>query len=298
MTLPITIDADKIITLTLEPNQGPMCILDEGLIRRIDESVKALPRDAKGLILSSGSPRVFVAGADLKSIMAMSHDELERYLGYGHRVFGSLCALPYPTVAALNGAALGGGLELAMHCDGLVASPAPVINGQVKPYPIGLPEAGLKICPGWGGTNLLPARVRDIADALRRTATGKTWLVTELGDNGLIDAFSQTPESLQAKAKNWLLKHPNLHAQRRDEQPLRWIGRPNLVNQVTMAAIGVRDELGSADPAASCLRAVFAGLERGWPAALVVERQELNRLRATPEGHGAIQAFFDKTAKK
>src|SRR5688572_11348723 len=170
--LPIAVDADHITTITIEPNQGPMVILDHAIIKRLAATFSIVSEQKPaGVILASGSPRVFIAGADLKSIAAMSVSELENYLRYGQEVFGLLCTMPCSTVAAINGAVLGGGLEIAMHCDGLVAAPAPIKDGVAKPYPIGLPEAGLCICPGWGGTNLLAARM-DPADALTRTATG------------------------------------------------------------------------------------------------------------------------------
>src|SRR4030095_4414837 len=87
---------------------------------------------------------------------------------------------------AINGAALGGGLELAMHCDGLVAAPPPSRDGAPgKPYPVGLPEAGLGLCPGWGGTNLLPARM-DAADAIRRAASGQTMTDDEGAGGGRV----------------------------------------------------------------------------------------------------------------
>jgi enoyl-CoA hydratase/carnithine racemase len=287
--------------LTLEANQGPMTVLDEALIRRIKATLKLVPATCSGLILASGSPRVFVAGADLKQIQGLDVPALDRYLAFGQRVFGMLCALPCPTVAAINGAALGGGLELAMHCDALIAAPAPMKDGQPgRPYPIGLPEAGLSICPGWGGTNLLPARL-DPADAIRRTATGQTMTLDEAHRAGLLDALAPTPDALIDSAAAWLMEHRTIHGGRRDGLPLRWIGRPNVQAKVLAGYDRVREEfhLGpSTDAARAVLAAVAAGLEHGWPAALDVERRELNRLRHTDAGRAAIQAFFDKAAKK
>ncbi|CAN5711826.1 hypothetical protein BH11PLA1_BH11PLA1_10770 [soil metagenome] len=294
-------DADRIITLTLAPNQGPMCILDEVLIQRLEATLKSLPGGGRalGLVLASGSPRVFIAGADLKSISAMSHADLERYLAFGQRVFGMLCALPFPTVAAINGAALGGGLELAMHCDGLVAAPAPLREGVSKPYPVGLPEAGLSICPGWGGTNLLPARLRDPAAAIRAMCAGKPWPVDAAAELGLFDAVATSGESLLADAKAWLKGNPNVASQRRDGLPLRWIGRADIRARVAAALTTLRDELAALpDAGQACVRALDAGQRDGWPAALKVEREELNRLRAAPAGATAITAFFAKAAAR
>ncbi len=139
-------------TLTLEPNQGPMVVLDHPFLQRLEATIQSIPRTAVGVMVRSGSERVFVAGADLKTIDAWEDPACERYLAYGSRVFGMLADLPCPTAALISGAALGGGLELAMHCDGLIGAPSP----SGKSYPIGLPESGLGLCPGWAGRTSSP----------------------------------------------------------------------------------------------------------------------------------------------
>lgn len=290
-----------IATITLQPNQGPMVVLDLALIQRIEATIKALPAGTRGLILASGSPRVFIAGADLKSIQApdamggggLADDQLDRYLAYGQRVFGMLTDLPYPTAAAINGAALGGGLEIAMHCDALIASPE--CNG--KPYPVGLPEAGLSICPGWGGTNLLPARMNP-AEAIARTASGQTLMISDAISARLFDRVAETPEGLLGTAKAWIAERfGTIPGGRRGGGPSRWIGRPDVRNAVLAALPQVRENLPETESARAVVMAVHAGLDQGWAAALEVERKELTRLRSTPSGRSAIQGFFDKTKK-
>jgi enoyl-CoA hydratase/carnithine racemase len=246
--------------------------------------------------LASASERGFVAGADLKSIMAMNDTELDKYLTYGSKVFGMLSQLPCPTVAAINGAVLGGGLELAMHCDALVAAPAPPRDGQPsKPYPVGLPEAGLSICPGWGGTNLLPARM-DPVEAMHRTATGSPLMFDKAGSAGLFDAVSFSNSQLMDNAKACVKARAARGRPERDGAPLRWIGRHPRAQAGKDALEGIREEISKTESGKAVVEAVEAGLTQGWQAALAVERRQLIRLRNTPAAKEAIAAFFAKAS--
>jgi len=104
--------------------------------------------DWQGLVLT-GKPFVFAAGADLTEFPQMTSPELARAAGKaGHEAFGAIRGLPYRTLAAVNGAAVGGGLELALHCD------FRTVARSVRH--IGFPEVFLGIIPGWGGTQLAP----------------------------------------------------------------------------------------------------------------------------------------------
>ncbi len=298
MTTPLPFHRDEsgpfagIGVLRVESPGKPVVVLNMELVDRLEASLNALPRDLRGLVLASASERVFIAGADLKAIQDLSDSDLHRYLARAGRVYGLIAKLPYPTVAAINGAALGGGLELAMHCDGLVACPG------AKPYPVGLPEAGLSICPGWGGTNLLAARLQDAAKALTLTATGKTMMYDEAQAGGLFDAVAPDASTLIDVAKSWLVNQPARTRDDRDGAPFRWIGRPGTRARVSAALEQVRDAIVTTGPGKAVALAVDAGLSKGWDAALEVEQRELVRLRSAPEGKAAIAAFFEKAAKK
>jgi enoyl-CoA hydratase/carnithine racemase len=281
----------------LEQPGRPVVVLDEDLIRRLESTLKSLPRDVTGLVLASASERVFIAGADLKTISEGDDAELHRYLEFGARVFGMLARLPYPTVAAINGAALGGGLEVAMHCDGLVGAPPAGREGAPgKPYPVGLPEAGLALCPGWGGTNLLPARM-DPVEAIRRTASGQPLTFDEAVSRGVFDRVASSAEALIPTALAWLGERIGRRMER-DGAPLRWIGRPPCAAAVLNALEQVREELSQAEPARAVVQAVEAGLSRGWEAALAMEREKLVHLRHTPAAREALAAFFAKSGGK
>jgi 3-hydroxyacyl-CoA dehydrogenase/enoyl-CoA hydratase/carnithine racemase len=97
----------------------------------------------------TGKPFVFCVGADIDEFaLVRSAASAEAASRAGHRLFGRIRALPFPTVAAINGACLGGGLELALHCD------ARTIASNVRH--VGFPEVALSIIPAWGGTQLAP----------------------------------------------------------------------------------------------------------------------------------------------
>ncbi|MEM9066329.1 MAG: enoyl-CoA hydratase/isomerase family protein [Planctomycetota bacterium] len=280
--LPTQIESG-VVTVTLEQPGRPVVVLDLDLIRRLVATLKAVPQTAAGLILRSASERVFVAGADLNQIQDAGDEQLHQYLQLGARAFGMLCDLPYPTVAAINGAALGGGLELAMHCDALIASiPAS------KPYPVGLPEAGLGLCPGWGGTSMLPSRI-DPAEAIKRTATGKTFLYEEARDAGLFVNIQPEQGGLIEACRAWLAE---AKAPPRDSRPSHCIARKPAV--ALRALEEVESDLPDTPAARAVATCVRVGGESGWEQAIETERRELVGLRHTDEAKAALEAFFAK----
>ena len=116
----------------------------------------------RGLVLT-GKPFVFAAGADLTEFPQLTTPELARSAATaGHGAFAAIRALPFPTLAAINGAAVGGGLEIALHCD------FRTVAGSVRH--LGFPEVFLGIIPGWGGTQLVP-RLVGAANAIELIVT-------------------------------------------------------------------------------------------------------------------------------
>ena len=220
---------DGVHVLFLQPNpekpRGGVVVLDAWLIGEIKSTMAAIAAEKpKGFVLASASQRVFVAGADLAEIDALNDAALDAYLRAGAEAFATIPALGCPSAAAIHGATLGGGLEIAMHCDALVgALPAE----GAKPWQIGLPEAGLCICPGWGGTQMLPARILP-ALAIERTATGQTWPCAE-APQCLFDVRAEAgsgAEGAIAAAINWVKSQDastgcfvSMHAPRRAISP-------------------------------------------------------------------------------
>jgi len=111
-----------------------------------------LESDEWAALVITGKPYFFSAGADLEEFSVRATAGLARGGSRtGHELFGRIGALPYPTVAAINGACLGGGVELALHCE------ARTISTAVRHF--ACPECFLGIVPGWGGTQLVPRLV-------------------------------------------------------------------------------------------------------------------------------------------
>ena len=117
--------------------------------------------DWKGMLLT-GKPFVFCAGADIKEFHEIDPETARLGSRTGHELFRRIAALPYPTLAAINGAALGGGVEIALHCDYRTVSSA------VRHF--AAPEVFLGLFPAWGGTQLVP-RLVGIETAIRFNVT-------------------------------------------------------------------------------------------------------------------------------
>jgi enoyl-CoA hydratase/carnithine racemase len=129
-----------------------MNALNTALLRQLTAHVLAIGADhqIRVVVLSSAAARAFCVGADLKERAAMSDAQIMAQRPVFRAAFGALLALPQPVIAAVQGFALGGGCELALNCDVIVAD----ATAQ-----IGLPEASVGLVPGCGGTQLLARRI-------------------------------------------------------------------------------------------------------------------------------------------
>lgn len=143
-------------------------------------------RDIKRVILASGKPSIFIAGADVTEFSkATSADQAREYTRFGQQTIHRWSKLPQVTVAAINGAALGGGCELAISCDYRVMSDSPKAQ-------IGLPETKLGIFPAWGGATKLP-RLIGLPAALDIILNGKTIDGKRAKRMGLVDEVVPAP---------------------------------------------------------------------------------------------------------
>ena len=122
--------------------------LNQQVLKELEEAISKVAHDSslRALIVTGGGEKAFVAGADIGEMQNYTTAQALMFAQLGHRVLGALEALHVPTIAAVNGFALGGGCELALSCDLIYAS---------EKAKLGLPEVTLAVIPGFGGTQRL-----------------------------------------------------------------------------------------------------------------------------------------------
>lgn len=171
-------EGGAISELVLERHEGKNAFSSQ-MIDSLEEALESIRRDKniRVLIVRSAVDKVFCAGADLKERLAMPEEKVGRFVSRLRDTFDNLATLPIPTIATIDGVALGGGLELALACDIRVAS----ANAT-----LGLPETNLAIIPGAGGTQRLP-RVIGVAKAKQLIFTGARLNGIEAHELGIVN---------------------------------------------------------------------------------------------------------------
>src|ERR1700747_2928347 len=143
---------DHICVLTFDRPESGANIFDAATLDELNEHLDAVEKETslRGLIIASAKKSIFVAGADLKTLLEQAQSgDLRAFIAYGQRVLNRLAELKIPPVAAIHGASAGGGYEVALACDYRIASDDPATR-------IGLPETTLGLIPAWGGRTRLP----------------------------------------------------------------------------------------------------------------------------------------------
>ena len=214
---------DGVVLLTIDQPGAKVNVLTEQLWTDLETAIDSLmPRkEMKGLVIASGKPGVFIAGADLKLLAnapAPNDPAVRAFIELGLRVLEKLEALPFPTCAAIDGAALGGGLELALACDIRIASDNPKVQ-------LGLPEVKLGLIPGWGGTQRLP-RIVGLECASRMLSTGEPLFGAEAVQCGLVEL---APDRLLPAAVELLLHRDVAGVRFAKQQPMEQGERGNML---------------------------------------------------------------------
>ena len=192
--------------VTIERSQGvavirmdrpPMNALNLQMQGELQAAALEVSGDASvGAVIVYGGPSVFAAGADITEMVGMSHSDMAYASQTLHQALTSIATIPQPTIAAINGYALGGGCEVALCCDLRIAG---------EDATLGLPEITLGIIPGAGGTQRLP-RLIGASRAKEMIFTGRFVGAEEAGRIGLVNrvvAADAVIEEARSLAERW-----------------------------------------------------------------------------------------------
>jgi 3-hydroxyacyl-CoA dehydrogenase / enoyl-CoA hydratase / 3-hydroxybutyryl-CoA epimerase len=173
-----------IAILTFDRPDSTANLFDQRTLDELNEHLDFLEseKSLRGLILRTAKPRIFIAGADLHTFtQEISAERIAVVIERGQKTFDRIASLPYPTVAAIHGVALGGGFEIALACDHRVASSDSVTK-------VGLPEINLGILPAWGGSTRLPKLI-GLPNALAAIMNGRQYPSAQALKLGMIDSI-------------------------------------------------------------------------------------------------------------
>jgi enoyl-CoA hydratase/carnithine racemase len=280
-------DTDGVAILTFDRPESRANILDRAVwddLHRALKSLRVRP-GVTGLVLASAKPGIFIAGADLKFLGAIpqpNDPRVKELMEFGLSTLELLEKLPFPTCAAINGATLGGGLEVALACDFRVLGPDPKVQ-------LGLPEITLGLIPGWGGSQRL-LRVIPWELAVQMLTTGTSIQTAEALSSGL--AISSTTGDVIEEAIRVL------HTENREATRIaKREALPLLEREFLKEAVLALGE--TTDPALRELYSVLVrGSEQPQADALPIETAAFCRLTGSAEANAKIAAFFASRSKK
>jgi enoyl-CoA hydratase/carnithine racemase len=281
---------DGIARLTFDQPNSRANVLSTALWTEFGKALDELAHrpGVAGLILDSSKPGIFIAGADLKELGRADPGGVRGLIELGHRVLATLEELPFPTMAAIDGAAVGGGLEVALACDFRVCGTNPKVQ-------LGLPEIKLGLIPGWGGTQRLP-RLIGVEEAVERLLSGESYDATDPAPEDLVDATVPS-ESLAGTASTWLATG--------DWRTVRKAKRSAVPADLLPSAeflADTRETLDVIDPpmrpaAAEVLKVVLQGSLTDLAAGIRLETEAFVRLAGSENARHLIAEFFTKRKK-
>lgn len=200
-------DANNIVTITMDMANRSANVLNAEFEKDFKETIEKLEAEKEGIkgVIWTSAKKTFLAGADIDNLFTLTDPkaifDMCEYLKAGFR---KLEQLGRPVVAAINGAALGGGFELALACHYRIALNDPKIQ-------IGLPEVQLGLLPGGGGVTRL-VRIVGLQNAFPMLTEGKKFKPDAAVKAGIIHAVAQSSEEMLQKATEWILANPQAKA--------------------------------------------------------------------------------------
>lgn len=283
-----------VAVVVIDRTDKDMNILSESVVRDLDAVVDQCAKEPlKGLVFISGKSDQFIVGADITDIQKFATAEAAADGSKAMQaVFQKIHKLPYPTVAALHGPTLGGGLELALACTWRVAT----TDEKTK---LGLPEIQLGFVPGAGGTQRLP-RLIGIQAAVDMILTAKRVDGSKAFKLGLVDAC--VPVSLlRGEALKWATKKRS-SAHQRKGNAMSWALEGNFVGRRVMAqqarAMVDKKTKGFYPASYKALDAVFQGIETSLENGLNLEAKFFGELVQTKESKALVHLFHATNAIK
>ncbi|MGL4544713.1 MAG: fatty acid oxidation complex subunit alpha FadJ [Plesiomonas sp.] len=295
----VTVRDDGIAVLTIDvPNESMNTLKAEfgqqirAILQQLQQPSDPAQPTIKGLVLISGKPDSFIAGADINMLAACRNSsEAQQLSREGHAIMAELAGLPFTVVAAIHGACLGGGLELALACHARVCS----LSDKTV---LGLPEVQLGLLPGSGGTQRLPALV-GVAKALDLMLSGRQVRAKQALKMGLVDdAVADTvlldvAAALALKPKP-TRKHPN--------GKMGWLMDGNSIGRNIILTQALKQTLnktrGNYPAPERIIDVVRIGQSEGFDAGLDAEARHFGELVMTPESAALRSIFFATTEMK
>jgi 3-hydroxyacyl-CoA dehydrogenase/enoyl-CoA hydratase/3-hydroxybutyryl-CoA epimerase len=277
-------DADRIAWLTCDMAGTSTNVLSGEVVRELAEKLKEVAALRPiGMVVQSGKRNGFIAGADIKEFLGIrSPAQGYELVRAGQSVMQQLQDLPFPTVAALRGFALGGGLELALACTYRVGADEAALS-------LGLPEVLLGIHPGFGGT-ARSVQLIGVRPALELMLKGRPFKGARAMSLGLLDDLAP-PDELAARAKSLLLRRPPRKTAPFVEKLMN-LGavRPFIARQ-TVAALrhSVRREH---YPAPYAIVDLWQHYGAAGAAAYEAEARSISELMCTPSSRNLVRVFL------
>jgi enoyl-CoA hydratase len=184
--LSVALALDGGVAVVMIDRQDALNALDLPTLTELRDRLQKLAADpgARVVVLTGAGEKAFAAGADIKYMSGLGVDEAKEWGSLGHETGRLLETMPKPTIAAVNGFALGGGCELALACD---------LRYAARTAKLGQPEINLGIIPGWGGTQRL-ARATTLGYAKELIFTGRVIDAEEAERHGLVNAVFEPDE--------------------------------------------------------------------------------------------------------
>ncbi|GAA4669121.1 3-hydroxyacyl-CoA dehydrogenase NAD-binding domain-containing protein [Nocardioides nanhaiensis] len=293
-------DADGIVTLTLDdPNQSANTMNElyissmEAAVGRLEDELAADAGSVTGVVVASAK-KTFFAGGDLKNMVQAGKDDAESVFALGERVKAALRRLeklPKPVVAAINGAALGGGYEICLATNHRIL----VDDSSVK---VGLPEATLGLLPGGGGVTRTVRKFGLQTALMDILLQGTQFNPAKALEKGLVDELVATREELEPAAKAWIKANPDAGLNPWDAPGYKMPGgtpkSPALAGFLpAFPAILRKQTKGAVYPATrAILSAAVEGAQVDFDTASRIESRYLTNLIVNQGSKNMIQAFF------